>query len=240
MWIGNGVYNEFLRGKIPAGISESKRTTIRAISRRKVIIQPDNTGVPENALLILKRPYVAVIGIVIDGRNLIGGSAVKVGYSLSILLDDIEARNSKGQGILVYHSPKGILRNSRMHHNGDHKLDHGMYLNLGSDDWLIEKNEFDNNSSTGIQIYTTPKRTIFRQNFLHDNCQVLIGSGLGSELFVAHQDQVVENNRILVRTCVKGITVDYQNPARSKIRNNSIFCSSKSCQKGQIKSSEHI
>lgn len=232
LWIGNGVYSEFLKGKIPEGASESQRTTIRALSRRKVVIQPPNTGEAANALWIVSRPFVAVIGIVVDGRNLIGGSALKIEYSPSILLEDIETRYSKGQGILVHYSPKGILRNSRSHHNGDHKLDHGMYLSTNSDDWLIEKNEFDNNSSMGIQIYTTPKRTVFRQNFLHDNCQKLIGNISGSELFVAHQDQIIENNRILVRTCVTGIAVNYQYPARSKIKNNSVYCGGTTCLNG--------
>lgn len=232
LWIGDGVYSEFLKGKIPAGISTSQRTTIRAINRRKVVIQPPNTGAAANALWIVSRPFVAVIGIVVDGRNLIGGSALKIEYSPSILLDDIETRYSKGQGILVHYSPKGILRNSRSHHNGDHKLDHGMYLSTNSDDWLIEKNEFDYNSSMGIQIYTTPKRTVFRQNFLHDNCQAIIGQISGSELFVAHQDQIIDSNRIFVRTCVTGIAVNYQNPARSKIRNNSVYCGGKTCLNG--------
>ncbi len=228
IWIGNGLYEEDISNLMSAGISTSRRTTIRAISRRKVIIQPRSGA---NALVIGNRPYVALIGIVIDARNISPGSALKIeSNSHSILLDDIETRNAPGQGVLVQSSPKGILRNSRSHHNGSTKYHHGMYLNSGSHDWLIEKNEFEYNAQMGIQLYAQPKRAIFRDNFLHHNCQK---TGGGPELFVAHQDHIVEKNRIWVTgSCTGGIVVNLQSPARSKLRNNSVYCSAGKCSAG--------
>ncbi len=226
VWVGDGVYNEriglYSSVRIKPGTSTSSRTTIRAINRRKVIIQPRSTV--HHAVLIGSAPYIALIGLVIDATYL-PGSAVKIeSNSHSILLEDNEMRNAKGQGILVQQSPKGILRKSRIHHNGRTKYDHGMYLNSGSNDWVIENNEFDRNSQMGIQIYAQPKRTKFRANFLHDNCQV---TKSGAELFVAHQDQIAENNLIWVTgSCTNGITVNLQSPARSILRGNHVYCKS--------------
>ncbi len=228
IWIGDGTYAENITNLMEPGTSAENRTTIRAINRRQAIIQP--SGSAPNALVIGSRPYVALIGLVIDARNCSSAGIKPESNSHSMLLDDIEVRNAGSQGLLVQQSPDGIVRNSRFHHNGGSDLDHGVYLNSGSDDWIVENNELDNNAQMGIQIYAAPKRTIFRNNYIHDNCQK---TGSGSELFVAHEEHVIERNVIVVNgMCRTGITVNLQSPARSVLRNNTVVCLAGDCRNG--------
>lgn len=233
IWIGDGTYAETITSsQVTAGTSDTTRTALRAINIGQAIIKP-NSGT--QVVLLNNRPWVHFTGLVLDGQLTTNNPLKIENNSHHILLEDITIRNSNAVGLLVQSSPDGVIRRSRLHNNGslDTSLEHGMYLNTGSDRWLIEQNEFDHNSQMGIQIYLAPIGTVFRKNYLHDNCQKTGGGG--NELFISNDDHVIEDNLIVIdnstgKSCGNGITIDGQNPLNNTIRNNTIVCLSGLCQ----------
>lgn len=225
IWVGDGTYAETGLGSlITPGTSESARTAIRAINRGAVEIMPSTTG---QAILLSGKAYVHLDGLVINATNASNDALKLESNSHHVLLEFLELTGSKTQGLLVQGSPNGILRDSWVHDNGNTAVNgqlwHGVYLNTGSDDWTIERNELSWNSQMGIQLYASPKRATFRYNFVHHNCQK-VGHG-GSEMVVAHQDHTLAHNIIWSEgDCGSGVTINLQTPARARLSNMTIAC----------------
>lgn len=237
IWVGDGTYTDTSIGAaISAGTSISARTAIRAINPRQAIYRPNASSTGGHALLLTNKSFVWLDGIVIDAGagGTVTNDALKVdGTSTRWLLTNVELRNSQKMGLLITRlSTGGVMRDSEIHDNGVSNLEHGIYAQ--ADDWIFERNEIYGNAQMAIQFYQTefpPKRIIFRGNYTHDNCQRPLDGG--SEVFVAHESHIVENNFIVVGpTCTTGITVDLKNPLNNTLRQNSFYCIGGSCTLG--------
>lgn len=211
IWVGDGVYAEAgLGALIAAGTSESNRTTLRSVTFRGAIIRPTTSL---QAMLLTGKPYVSLIDLVVDGVNA-GNTSIKLeSNSHHFIGDGIELRGTNthlGQGLLCQSSPQGILRRSYIHGHGNPttQLDHGIYLNTGCDDWLIERNDITDNTTFATQLYAAPNRTTYQYNYLHANCQ-MTQSG-GAELVAYGTGHKVRYNMIVVSgnpSCTSGFPI---------------------------------
>ena len=224
--VGDGTYAEEVNNTISAGISPSRRTTLRAKNRGRVIIKPNSGTRPVR----ISGSHIALIGLVLDAAN-VSNDALKVEVGSHFLLfEDLETRNSPHQGILIQSSNNGIMRRIDSHHNGSGKLDHGLYLN-NSSDWLIDASEFHHNSGTGAQLYAQPKRTTVQQSSFYNNCTKVQS---GSQLVVAHQDHSIRNVDVYKTSgnCTNGVTVNLQGASGSTLDHLNVSCSVGTCSTG--------
>ena len=220
LYIRAGTYDDHLRNRVVAGPSSTQRTVISAYDGEAVVLRPSSG---QYVVAINDRPNIAIVGLVLDAANATVGASHTVvlgSGSTHVLIDGNEIRNSSANGVLVSgEAPFGTFRNNYVHHNGDSTLNHGLYLK--ADDWVVEDNRFERNSSMGAQFYPTPNRTQARRNVFANNCTATTGS----EVMLSHQSHLFENNVVYTTTgaCTRGVTVNWQGPANSTIRHNTIY-----------------
>jgi hypothetical protein len=223
----NGTYNDSLivnnSNTLPGGTSWANAVTIRAETTGGVFV---NGRFDLNAYNGNATAYIIIKGIVWQGPN----NSFIGGYSISnIRIEDCEIKNSSDSGIEVYDTLGGheLLRN-KIHHNGDNRLDHGMY-GLWKNG-LIEGNEFYENSGYGMQFYVSGncndpipeaprncgRNTIIRNNKFYNN------HGDGAVIMGRGNDIQFYNNLIYTNTDTTGdaVFVAYGDVNNAQIYNN--------------------
>jgi Right handed beta helix region len=227
LMVGDGIYDEALRNVIPSGTSTSNRVTIMAINRRQAELRPTSGIFVVN---LIGDSYVRISGMVLRSGFGAVNSVVKIEQSSHFpMLDDNEITGSDAQGVLTGTSIGGQLLRNYIHHNGDTRLDHGIYHSSGGQDWLIDGNEIAFNARHGIQIYPAPVHATFSHNYVHDNCQVETG---GDEVIVTGTGHVVEYNTVIAALSGTGINAATQSPLNITLRHNSVYCKSGTCSYG--------
>jgi hypothetical protein len=232
------VWVESLRwrsGSGPVGTA-SARVTIKAYPGETVRLQPDSgTTVLRligDSLDDEQNPrYVTFEDLIIDGRNLAGGFAVKleVGDGGSdtvadaykrvhgphhIRFSNCEIRNSPGQGIMVAAGDYNEFLNLNVHDNGmsTTSMDHGLYLSTSHN--LIEGGSYHDNAVMGIQIwneylgneasYNTIRNVDFYDNGHNKYRNVTSSSPRGIGVFTGRAN-IVENCRVWTTAAYAGV-----------------------------------
>ena len=200
--IDNGTYAEFIAaGQIPSGNDSAHRTTVKAINRRGVILQPSTGQNPYRVIYFQDAHHIEIQGLVLDSTNA-QLEGVKITHSTApassddILLNDLEVKNSRTMGVLISGdaATNCEVRNSLIWKNGNDSAGSGLYhqIYISSPYITVDGCELagdtDNTTGHGIHVYGNAIMSHQRiyNNVIHD-----VGTGIG---IYGGDDQLVYNN----------------------------------------------
>jgi len=200
--IDNGTYAEFIAaGQIPSGSDSLHRTTVKAINRRNVILQPTAVQNPYRVTYFQDAHHIEIQGLVLDSTNA-QLEGVKITHTTApassddILLNDLEVKNSKTMGILITGdaTTNCEVRNSLVWKNGNDSAGSGLYHQIYIDSPLATVDgcelagDTDNTTGHGIHVYgnATMSHQRIYNNVIHD-----VGTGIG---IYGGDDQLIYNN----------------------------------------------
>lgn len=135
-------------------------------------------------------PYVTFQGLKLNGKfNTIQPMRIN-GASHNVVLDrvDLTNENLQDRSCILTQSVGGIYPNnneivdSRIHHCGTSRFQHGLYW-AGGSGLHIHRSEIDHHSGWGLNMYTSPTDMVIENNKIHDNCT---GTGSCSQVLLAN------------------------------------------------------